>query len=392
MRNYSGWNPSDFSAFQQYMLDQFYGINTSFLTYKHGTVDSHYWANWCHSNVASMMAIGVLCDDQAIFDDAVNYVLNGPGNESMANAVPFVHPNGLGQFQESGRDQGHTVMGPQLIGTICEIARNQGVDLYAYMGNRFLASVEYISKYNLWSEVPWVAYPYVSGHPGSTSTWFQASISAAARGSIRPGWDLVYNHYVNRLGMSAPWTKKYAEKARPEGGGGNYGETSGGYDGLGFTTLTHSLDPIATGAAPSNLVLYIQGTQITLSWAGSAYATSYNVKRSTTSGGSYTTIATVDSESLYYVDAGLTAGTTYYYIVSANNPGGERVPTVMRSPLQPTGSSTGRSSAPTVPTVIPAQRKSGPSTAPCSITSMRRAVLPGPDWIWVPVSARWLRR
>jgi hypothetical protein len=25
--------------------------------------------------------------------------------------VPFLHPGGLGQWQESGRDQGHTVMG-----------------------------------------------------------------------------------------------------------------------------------------------------------------------------------------------------------------------------------------------------------------------------------------
>ena len=68
---------------------------------------------------------------------------------------------------------------------------------------------------------------------------------------------------------------------------------------------------------------YQEGWKVTLSWAGSAYATSYNVKRSTVSGGPYTTIGTADNKNLYYVDDGLTPGVTYYYVVSANNPGGE---------------------------------------------------------------------
>ena len=55
-----------------------------------------------------------------------------------------------------------------------------------------------------------------------------------------------------------------------------------------------------------------------------ANATSYNVKRATVSGGPYTTIATgVTGTS--YTDSGLTAGATYYYVVSAVNPGHESV-------------------------------------------------------------------
>src|SRR6185436_8175641 len=50
-------------------------------------------------------------------------------------------------------------------------------------------------------------------------------------------------------------------------------------------------------------------------------ASSYNVKRSTTSGGPYTTITNVTSTS--FVNIGLANGTTYYYVVSALNSSGE---------------------------------------------------------------------
>lgn len=316
MRDYPGWDAADFAAFKTWMIDVFYSKNTYFLTYKHGTCDSHYWANWDLSVMASMMAIGVLCDRQDIFDEGLNYFYNGSGNGNINNAVHTIHPDGTGQWQESGRDQGHASMGPQLLGTICEIAWHQGIDLYGYERQKFLSASEYIAKYNLWNDVPYVCYI-------NCEYWVNPVVSSSGRGTVRPGWDLIYNHYVNRLGIAAPYTAQMAAFARPDGGGFNYGTTSGGFDGLGFTTLTHSLDPIVDEGTPGNLLPHVKGSQIMLSWRGTPYGESYNVKRSTTRGGPYILLAKVKNGDNYYVDTGLISGKTYYYVVSANNPGGE---------------------------------------------------------------------
>jgi len=61
--------------------------------------------------------------------------------------------------------------------------------------------------------------------------------------------------------------------------------------------------------------------QAALTWAASSGATNYNVKRATTDGGPYSIIQSVATTN--YNDASLTNGTTYYYVVSGLNAGGE---------------------------------------------------------------------
>ena len=63
-------------------------------------------------------------------------------------------------------------------------------------------------------------------------------------------------------------------------------------------------------------------SQINLSWSDQAAVSGYNVKRSTTSGGPYTTVAT-GVNGLSYSNAGLAGSTTYYYVITAVNGGGE---------------------------------------------------------------------
>lgn len=71
-----------------------------------------------------------------------------------------------------------------------------------------------------------------------------------------------------------------------------------------------------------NAVLDSSGKEAKLTWNATPGANSYNVKRSTTSGGPYTTIAT-NITSTSYTDSTVTAGKKYYYTVSAVNNGTE---------------------------------------------------------------------
>jgi endoglucanase len=86
---------------------------------------------------------------------------------------------------------------------------------------------------------------------------------------------------------------------------------------LGLVNQNWGILASSAPAFPTGLIATASSsTQINLTWNAVPGAISYNVKRSTTSGGSYTTIATgVTATS--YSDAGLTAGIRYYYVVSA---------------------------------------------------------------------------
>ncbi len=308
MRTYPGWAAADVTRFQNLLLTIFYPMNHDFLVNHNGAAITNYWANWDLCNMASMLAIGVFCDRRDIYDEALAYIYGGAGNGALDKAVYYLHPGNLGQWQESGRDQGHTTLGIALTGPICEMAWNQGVDLYGYRDNRFLAGAEYVAKYNAWNEVPFTPYMWGTGQSGSWQV--QWGVSGASRGINRAGWEMVYNHYVNRLGLAAPYTKAEAEELRPEGGGGNG-------DQFGLGTLTFTREPIAQGAAPK-LTASQRAGDVILSWWGSAYAASYHVKRATSPGGPYVTIATnVPVLNTTYTDANASAaGVTYYYVVT----------------------------------------------------------------------------
>src|SRR6202021_1383582 len=80
-------------------------------------------------------------------------------------------------------------------------------------------------------------------------------------------------------------------------------------------------DPPQVPSAPVGLQAVAAHAQVALSWSATAGATSYHVKRSTTSGGPYTQVSA--SASTSFTDTGLTNGTAYFYVVSALNTAGE---------------------------------------------------------------------
>lgn len=79
--------------------------------------------------------------------------------------------------------------------------------------------------------------------------------------------------------------------------------------------------PATTPSAPANLTAVPGDSQVALNWDAVANATSYYVKRSLVSGGSYTPITNITTTG--FVDTGLGNGTLYYFVVTATNSAGE---------------------------------------------------------------------
>jgi len=88
------------------------------------------------------------------------------------------------------------------------------------------------------------------------------------------------------------------------------------------TQIAAPTAPATVPATPTGLAATGGNAQISLTWNASTGATSYHVKRSTTSGGPFTsTLASPTATN--YLDTTVTNGTAYFYVVSAVNAAGE---------------------------------------------------------------------
>lgn len=88
-------------------------------------------------------------------------------------------------------------------------------------------------------------------------------------------------------------------------------------DAFGNTVFPSSL----SSSTPTGLYTTAGNTKATIGWTAVSGAISYNIKRSTTSGGPYQFVANTPSSS--YTDSNLVNGSAYYYVVSAVTGSGE---------------------------------------------------------------------
>jgi hypothetical protein len=88
------------------------------------------------------------------------------------------------------------------------------------------------------------------------------------------------------------------------------------YTGAGDSSFVESVRQAAVG--PAGLTAVPGNNQVILTWNALLGVTSYNIKRSTVSGGSYTTISTPGTVTgTSYTDSTAFNGTTYFYVISA---------------------------------------------------------------------------
>ncbi len=276
MRDYDGWSREDFAKFKQWIIKVFYNPAIDFLRRRHDTWQNrsnaslgerpgHYWSNWGLCNALCVMSIGILCDDVHMYNQGVsfykydhvgtfkdrskdNVILNDGCNEFIGNLVPVMLPDDrgplgyLGQMQESGRDQGHALMALGLALDICQVGLTQGDDLFAYMNDRIAAGAEHVAALNFGgveaSSLPWITYNYADCRGKMGAGWVQTGANTGGMGEYRPYWDRAIGYYEGLRGVKLQYSEKASEKVCPDGGGGNYSQNSGGFDALGFSTLT----------------------------------------------------------------------------------------------------------------------------------------------------------
>ena len=249
MRDYEGWKPADFKRYQDFIRRVFVRNSLSFLENRAEGHDDHYWSNWGLCNVLCIISAGILCDDVWVYNRGMEfykYMEDHRYGESIHMLVyhlfededgPFGY---IGQMHESNRDQSHASMAVALAADVCGVGRNQGEDTYMHKDDRIAAGFEYVARYNMWQDVPYVPYTNMEGGYFPEPGW-------GGRGVDRPCWPRIINYYENVRGVEMPWghaiMMRHNNGTGLDGGGGFYGG-GGGYDHLGFTALMCSLDPL----------------------------------------------------------------------------------------------------------------------------------------------------
>lgn len=121
------------------------------------------------------------------------------------------------------------------------------------------------------------------------------------------------------LPSGSPWTLNCANAINDSGQIVGYGTINGQMHA--FLLSPVSSAPPAPPAAPSSLSASGGANQVALAWSAPSGASSYNVYRATSSGGESLYQSGVSGTS--FTDSAVSAGTTYYYEVTAVGSGGE---------------------------------------------------------------------
>ena len=246
--SYSGWKNSDIKRFEK-MLRNVYLVNTI-----NGTSGNSYQqGNWELLMADATMSMGIFLNDKKVFNKGVAlwrkrvpaYIyLNSDGTNPIlvpeAQALQNRSPNwGIesylwfghnrnsnlakryanGMSQETCRDFGHVALGFAGMINAAETAYIQGVDLYKEEKKRIMAGVEFHTKY--------LNLNYKENSKGyrerDIESWLcPNNIQSGQNYVVIPNassktYEIVYNHYVNRMGSALPNTHDYIYPKRPTG-------------------------------------------------------------------------------------------------------------------------------------------------------------------------------
>ncbi|MBC8160297.1 MAG: fibronectin type III domain-containing protein [Roseiflexaceae bacterium] len=271
------------------------------------------------------------------------------GNSAQASATPASTPGGTGSIvRELWTGVGGTAVSAIPTGA----TPNSSSTLTSLEGPTNLAD-DYGARIRGYITAPTSgAYTFWIASDDNSELWLSTNDQPANRARIASVGDWTssreWTKYATQKSSAISLTagsRYYVEVLHKEGGGGD--NLAVGWAKPGQATSAPSevvpgaqLSPFAVSAppAPAGLVASAGNGQIGLTWSAASGATSYNVKRTT--GGNYVTIAS-NLTTTSYTDSGVTNGTSYNYIVTAVNGGGESSPSNQASATPSAGSGGG---------------------------------------------------
>ena len=163
--------------------------------------------NWGAIVNRCRMACAIALKDSVLYQASRDYFLHGFDNGSLPHYISVT-----GQCQETGRDQAHVQLGLQALAETCEMAWEQGDDLWGALDNRMLQGFEYTAKYNLgYDDLPFETWQDCTGlycywtEPGQMN-----------RGKLWNIYELPYNHFVKRMGLKMPYTERIVRGEHPK--------------------------------------------------------------------------------------------------------------------------------------------------------------------------------
>ncbi len=219
------WKQSDIkklvAMFDQVMPDLHKGETTDRVT------------NWDHSKQEALMAIAIFKDDKPLFERAVKRFKNQLPKyiylKSDGKTAKNYNKNGYdwwgtktfveGLSGETCRDLGHMGgLGFSSLFYAMESAWHQGVDLFAFSKERFLATFK---LHGAWMTGDKVVPTNICDDGKVVARLADKEGVKPPNGGGREEWEIAYNHFHTRLGESTPYVEEMVLEARPKGGRGS---------------------------------------------------------------------------------------------------------------------------------------------------------------------------
>lgn len=229
---YSKYTDTEFKKFQDMLINVIYPVIEDLGAPMAAN------GNWDTAAMISMISIGVICENDGIYNRAVSLY-----HDIHVNGSIDVYVNDEGQSVESARDMAHAQLGIGYMADVCMVDKHQGGELYKLYDNRLAKAFNWAAQYNL-TDSDWArevdALDNVFGDK-NRGRWTSMDSEQIACGELRPVYEVPLALYDGE-NVDLGWTEKAAQAMRAQGYVHN--------DNLNFGTLTTYLGDAAEACQP----------------------------------------------------------------------------------------------------------------------------------------------